>query len=271
MDPVTAQAAANNTGPAIEIRGLTKAFGSKSIYEDLDFTLERGEILTVLGGSGTGKSVMLKMILGLMDWDAGSVKVNGQELTGLSEHAMVSVRRDVGMVFQQSALFDSLTVYENIAFPLRERGIRDEDRIRDRVAEVLAQVDMAGTEPMMPADLSGGMRKRVATARAISGAPSIILYDEPTTGLDPINVRRLVELIRSLRRSLGVTSIVVTHDLQAAYMVSDRLAFLGQKRILDVGSVATIRHSRVEEVREFLFAMDTSRDPVVGGAKGVHS
>jgi phospholipid/cholesterol/gamma-HCH transport system ATP-binding protein len=194
--------------------------------------------------------------LGLMDWDAGSVKVNGVELTGLSEHAMVGVRRDVGMVFQQSALFDSLTVYENIAFPLRERGIRDENKIRARVAEVLGEVDMAGTEQMMPADLSGGMRKRVATARAISGAPGIILYDEPTTGLDPINVRRLVELIAKLRKRVGVTSIVVTHDLEAAFMVSDRIAFLGQKRILDVGTVAEIRNSKVEEVREFLFAME---------------
>jgi phospholipid/cholesterol/gamma-HCH transport system ATP-binding protein len=271
MDSVAASTAAKSSGPAIEIRGLSKAFGEKSIYEGLDFTLERGEILTVLGGSGTGKSVMLKMILGLMDWDAGSVKVNGIELSGLSEQAMVGVRRDVGMVFQQSALFDSLTVYENIAFPLRERGIRDEERIRSRVAEVLAQVDMAGTEPMMPADLSGGMRKRVATARAISGAPSIILYDEPTTGLDPINVRRLVELIRSLRRNLGVTSIVVTHDLQAAYMVSDRLAFLGQRKILDVGSVAAIRQSRVEEVREFLFAMDASAGASVDTGQGARA
>lgn len=243
----------------MEITGVHKAFGPKRIYEDLNFTLRRGEILTVLGGSGTGKSVMLKMILGLMDWDQGSVKVNGVELTGLSERAMVDVRRDVGMVFQQAALFDSLTVYENIAFPLRERGIADEEKIRARVAEVLGEVDMAGTEPMMPADLSGGMRKRVATARAIAGAPGIILYDEPTTGLDPINVRRLVELIAKLRHRVGVTSIVVTHDLEAAYMVSDRIAFLGQKRILDVGTVEEIRHSKVDEVREFLFAMDLEK------------
>lgn len=248
--------APDRDGPAVEIRGLHKAFGSKRIYEGLDFTLRRGEILTILGGSGTGKSVMLKMMLGLMDWDQGSVKVNGVELTGLTEHAMVKVRRDVGMVFQQAALFDSLTVYENIAFPLRERDIRDEERIRDRVAEVLAEVDMAGSEQMMPADLSGGMRKRVATARAIAGAPGIILYDEPTTGLDPINVRRLIELIGKLRKRVGVTSIVVTHDLEAAFMVSDRIAFLGQRRILDIGTVAEIRNSKIDEVREFLFAMD---------------
>jgi phospholipid/cholesterol/gamma-HCH transport system ATP-binding protein len=246
-------------GPAVEISGLYKAFGSKRIYEALDFTLRRGEILTILGGSGTGKSVMLKMMLGLMDWDQGSVKVNGVELTGLTEHAMVKIRRDVGMVFQQAALFDSLTVYENIAFPLRERDIRDEERIRNRVAEVLAEVDMAGSEQMMPADLSGGMRKRVATARAIAGAPGIILYDEPTTGLDPINVRRLIELIGKLRKRVGVTSIVVTHDLEAAFMVSDRIAFLGQRRILDIGTVAEIRNSKIDEVREFLFAMDPAQ------------
>lgn len=268
---MSAESEALRTGPAIEIRGLTKAFGPKSIYKNLDFTLERGEILTVLGGSGTGKSVMLKMILGLMPWDAGSIKVNGVEITGLTERAMVAVRRDVGMVFQQSALFDSITVYENIAFPLRERGIRDEGRIRDRVAEVLAAVDLAGTEQMMPADLSGGMRKRVATARAISGAPGIILYDEPTTGLDPINVRRLIELIKTLRRNLGVTSIVVTHDLQAAYMVSDRIAFLGQKRILDVGSVDAVRKSPVDEVREFLFAMDEKPPAGTAGERGAYS
>lgn len=253
------QVAANHDGPAVEIAGVYKAFGPKSIYEGLSLTLKRGEILTILGGSGTGKSVMLKMILGLMEWDAGSVKVNGVELTGLSERAMVGMRRDVGMVFQQSALFDSLTVYENIAFPLRERGIRDENKIRARVAEVLGEVDMAGTEQMMPADLSGGMRKRVATARAIAGAPGIILYDEPTTGLDPINVRRLVELIAKLRRRVGVTSIVVTHDLEAAFMVSDRIAFLGQKRILDIGTVEEVRNSKIDEVREFLFAMEPDK------------
>ncbi len=250
--------AAHTDAPAIELTGVKKAFGPKRIYDELNLRVERGEILTVLGGSGTGKSVMLKMILGLMDWDAGSVKVNGVELTGMSEQKLVHVRRDVGMVFQQAALFDSLTVYENIAFPLRERGEHDEAKIRARVAEVLAAVDLSKTEHMMPADLSGGMRKRVATARAIAGAPGIILYDEPTTGLDPINVRRLVELIGSLRRTIGVTSIVVTHDLEAAYMVSDRIAFLGQKKILDIGPVDAIRNSRVGEVRKFLFAMDAS-------------
>ncbi len=259
--------APNREGPAVELRGVRKAFGPKRIYDGVDLTLQRGEIMTILGGSGTGKSVMLKMILGLMDWDEGSVKVNGVELTGMSEHALVGVRRDVGMVFQQSALFDSLTVYENIAFPLRERGERNEPKIAARVAEVLAEVDMAGTEAMLPADLSGGMRKRVATARAIAGAPGIILYDEPTTGLDPINVRRLIELIAKLRRNLGVTSVVVTHDLEAAFMVSDRIAFLGQKRILDVGTVAEIQNSRIDEVRDFLFAMH----PDAQGHKGAHA
>jgi phospholipid/cholesterol/gamma-HCH transport system ATP-binding protein len=169
---------------------------------------------------------------------------------------MLPVRRKLGMLFQSGALFDSLSVYENIAYPLRERGERDESHISSRVAEVLDMVGLAGTEAKMPAELSGGMRKRVALARAVVQAPKVLLYDEPTTGLDPINVRRISELICDLKQRLNVTTICVTHDLASAYMVSDRLAMIAQKRVIEVAPTAEMRRSENPLVRQFLTAMD---------------
>jgi phospholipid/cholesterol/gamma-HCH transport system ATP-binding protein len=241
---------------AVRFSGLYKAFGKNVIYEDLNLTVQKGEILTILGGSGTGKSVMLKMILGLIAWDRGQVVVLGEDITGYDDARLLPLRRRIGMVFQNAALFDSLTVYENLIYPLVERGVRDETVLRPRVAEVLGMVDLDGIEAMLPADLSGGMRKRVGLARAVMQSPEVLLYDEPTTGLDPINVRRINELILNLRDRFGLTSIVVTHDLPSAYMISDRMAMLARKQIVAVDETARFHGSDEPEVRAFLDAMD---------------
>lgn len=252
----------------IRFEGVDKAFGKNVIYEGLELTIHKGEIITILGGSGTGKSVMLKMMLGIIPWDAGRVTVLGTDITGLSDRDILPVRRRLGMVFQQAALFDSLTVFDNLAYPLVERGMTDEAELRERVSAALARVDLPGSEDMMPADLSGGMRKRVGIARAVVQSPEIILYDEPTTGLDPINVRRVDELILALRKELGLTSVVVTHDLQSAFLLSDRLAMLAQKRIVEVGPGEQLMHSQEPDVRDFIDAMNVTASELrrVGGA-----
>ena len=248
----------------MRFEGVYKAFGKNVIYEDLNLVVRKGEVLTILGGSGTGKSVMLKMMLGLIDADRGRVHVLGEDITGWGDTQLLPVRRRIGMVFQNAALFDSLTVFENLAYPLVERGVSDEGVLRPRVAEVLAMVDLAGTEDVMPADLSGGMRKRIGLARAVVQSPEILLYDEPTTGLDPINVRRIDELILGLRARFGLTSIVVTHDLPSAYMLSDRLAMLARRQIVEVADAPRFRTSDVPEVRAFLDAMDGQLQPAAG-------
>ena len=243
------------TENVIEFEAVDKAFGDNVIYEGLDLRVQKGEVLTILGASGSGKSVMLKMMLGLIDWDAGRVRVLGADITGKRDSELLPIRRRLGMVFQNAALFDSLTVFENLAYPLVERGITDQAVLAERVAKALGMVDLPGTEEMLPADLSGGMRKRVGLARAVVQSPEVLLFDEPTTGLDPINVRRIDELILGLRREFGLTSIVVTHDLPSAYMLSDRVAMLARKRIVEIAPLADFRRSRVPEVRAFLDAM----------------
>jgi phospholipid/cholesterol/gamma-HCH transport system ATP-binding protein len=243
------------TEVVVEFAGVDKAFGDNVIYEGLNLSVNKGEVLTILGASGSGKSVMLKMMLGLLEWDAGRVIVLGEDITGKRDLELLPVRRRIGMVFQNSALFDSLTVFENLAYPLLERGITDQRILTERVAKALGMVDLPGTEDMLPADLSGGMRKRVGLARAVVQSPEVLLFDEPTTGLDPINVRRIDELILGLRREFGMTSVVVTHDLPSAYMLSDRVAMLAHKRIVEVSPLADFRRSRVPEVRAFLDAM----------------
>ena len=237
---------------AIELQQLYKAFDDQRILQGLDLAIEVGEILTILGGSGTGKSVLLRMMIGLLKPDAGRIVVEGEDIVPLSEDALLKVRRKVGMLFQGAALFDSLTVKENVAFPLREHTWMTEAEIRDRVGEVLALVGMAGTEEKYPAELSGGMRKRVGLARAIALTPRIVLYDEPTTGLDPRNVDKINELITDLRAKLQVTSVVVTHDLQSAFRISDRVALLAEGRIAGTGSPGDIGKSESPLVQEFL-------------------
>jgi phospholipid/cholesterol/gamma-HCH transport system ATP-binding protein len=215
----------------VEIRGVAKSFGEKKVYEALDLDLQKGETLTVLGPSGSGKSVLLKLIDGLMTADAGSIKVCGLEITGVRESELRHVRQKVGFLFQGAALFDSLTVYENVAYGLREHFDWPEPKIAARVAECLGEVGLERHEEMMPVALSGGMRKRVGLARALAPGPEVILYDEPTTGLDPTNARRIDELIVRLQKHLGVSSLVITHDIGSAWAVSDRVALIEQHRI----------------------------------------
>jgi phospholipid/cholesterol/gamma-HCH transport system ATP-binding protein len=242
-------------GGFIRFEGVHKAFGPKVVFEDLSLSITRGETLAVIGGSGVGKSVLLKCLIGLMDPDRGRIIFDGQDLSGYGEKEFLPVRRRVAMVFQASALFDSISVGENIEYPLREHFPEMEAEERaSRVAKVLSLVSLPGIEAMRPADLSGGMRRRVGLARAIATEPEVILWDEPTTGLDPISTRTIDELIRGMRAKLGVTSIVVTHDMQSAFTVSDRIAMLANRHIVQVGTVTEMRCSTVKEVRAFLDA-----------------
>ncbi|HVE87743.1 MAG TPA: ABC transporter ATP-binding protein [Myxococcales bacterium] len=245
-------------GPLIRFEGLHKAFGKKRIYEGLDLQVEKGETLTVIGGSGTGKSVLLKCLIGLQAPDGGRVVFDGQDLTGLGEEGFLPIRRRVAMVFQGAALFDSLTVGENIAYPLREhdRALSGEE-LAAKVKRKLELVNLPGIEDMRPSDLSGGMRKRVGLARAIATDPEVILWDEPTTGLDPISTRVIDDLIVSMKQKLGCTSIVVTHDMDSAFRVSDRMAMLHGRRIVQVGTVTQMQQSQREEVRAFFDARRT--------------
>ena len=230
-NPYRQSAAGASTDVAIEVRGLYKRFGPKIIYEGLDLSILRGETLTVLGPSGIGKSVLLKLIIGLLKPEAGQIIVDDTDVVTLDERGLRPIRRKAAMLFQGAALFDSMNVGENVAYGLDEQGERTAAEIRDRVAECLEWVGMPGIERMAPADLSGGMKKRVGLARALAPGPEIILYDEPTTGLDPSNARRINELIVSLQERLEMTSLVITHDLQSAFAVSDRLALLENHRV----------------------------------------
>ena len=236
---------------AITLQQIDKAFDGKVVLAALDLEIRRGEIFTILGGSGSGKSVTLKLMIGLLRPDRGRVRVQGRDVTRLVERDWIAVRRVFGMVFQGAALFDSLTILENVAYPLREHTDLGEDAIRQRVAERLALVGLEGIEDQLPAELSGGMRKRVAVARAVALDPEIILYDEPTTGLDPVNSRRIGELIANLQRGLGVTSVVVTHDLALCFEVSDRIGLLDRGRLVQVGSPDELRRAPSPEAREF--------------------
>jgi len=240
---------------AITFEGVSKAFGPKAIYAGLDLRVRRGEVLTILGSSGSGKSVMLKMMLGLIGADSGRVLVAGDDLATLDEVGLRQVHRKVGMLFQNSALFDSMNVFDNVSYALVERGGYEEAALRERVRQVLEMVGLPGTETMMPNELSGGMKKRVALARAVAEVPDILLYDEPTTGLDPMNVRRISELILRLRDELHVTSVVITHDLASAFFVSDRMAMLADRRITEIADTPRFRESARPEVQEFLGAM----------------
>lgn len=245
----------NRGGDLIRFEGLNKAFGSKEIYRGLNLSVREGETLTIIGGSGTGKSVLLKCLIGLMQPDDGRVVFQGQDLSHFREEDFGEVRRKVAMVFQGSALFDSLSVGENIAYPLREHFPEmDDDEVRERVAQKLEMVNLKGIEEMRPSALSGGMKRRVGLARAIATDPEVILWDEPTTGLDPISTRMIDELIVSMGERLGCTSIVVTHDMESAFWVSDRIAMLAKKRIVEVGTVDEMRKSSNADVRAFLDA-----------------
>ncbi len=236
----------------IEFRGITKAFDEKVVYVGLDLSINKGETITIIGGSGSGKSVLLKLLIGLMKPDAGSIRIAGTDIVPLSEEELFSVRSKIGMLFQGGALFDSISVGANVGYGLVMHKGMSEAEIGDKVAHCLEMVGLPGIENMMPPDLSGGMKKRVALARAIAYDPQIILYDEPTTGLDPTNSNRISHLITELQELLKVTSVVVTHDMKSAFVVSDRLAMLFQGRIEAVGTSEEIERSTDPVVRGFI-------------------
>jgi phospholipid/cholesterol/gamma-HCH transport system ATP-binding protein len=239
-------------GTVLELRGLKRRFGRKQVHHGVDLELRDRELLALFGGSGTGKSLILRSIIGLEEPDAGDILWHGQKLSGLTEDQWIQLRKRIAYVFQNGALFDSLTVYENLAYPLREHTRLSEDQIRRKVAEMLALVDMPGSENLLPGELSGGMQKRAGLARAMILEPEVLLFDEPTAGLDPVNTTRFVQNILDLKKR-GLTGIFVTHDIASALAVADRIAILHEGRIYCVETVETIRGSEDPVVRKFLF------------------
>jgi len=238
----------------IEFKDVHKSFGNNYVHRGVDLTIHKGETITIIGGSGQGKTVLLKELTGLMSPDMGQVVVGGRDVTRMKERDLLQIRKDVGFLFQGAALFDSFNVKENIAYPLREHFKLDEEEIERRVHEKLRMVGLGdpAVEKLMPVELSGGMRKRVGLARAIATDPKIIIYDEPTTGLDPTNVRRINRLIRDMQSKLGVTSIAVTHDMASIFEFSDRMAMIWKGRIIGVGTVDEMRNSENDIIREFI-------------------
>jgi phospholipid/cholesterol/gamma-HCH transport system ATP-binding protein len=238
--------------PLIEVRDLRQRFGTQEVLRGLNLSIYHGETMVLLGGSGGGKSVFLKHLIGLMRPFSGQVLIEGEDISAFTERELDPVRRKIGMLFQDGALFDSMTVFENVSFPLRERGVRDETALRDRVGKALELVCLKGQEEKMPVNLSGGMRKRAALARAIISAPSCILYDEPTAGLDPIVSDTINRLIRRLQQQLQVTSVVVTHDMKSANHIADRVALLHEGRLHFCGTLKEFHASQDPLLRDFI-------------------
>jgi phospholipid/cholesterol/gamma-HCH transport system ATP-binding protein len=236
----------------IKARGLVKKLGARNVLAGVDVDVAEGETLVLLGRSGSGKSVFLKHVIGLMQADAGTLEVLGQDVTHASARAWDALRTQVAMVFQNAALFDSMTVGENIALGIRNQRREQAPAIAARVLECLGFVGLEGTEGLKPASLSGGMRKRVGIARAIALRPRLLLYDEPTSGLDPVTSDVINRLVRRLQKEFGVTSIVVTHDMQSAYAIADRIALLHQGRIRFVGTPSEVRAARDPVLRQFV-------------------
>jgi phospholipid/cholesterol/gamma-HCH transport system ATP-binding protein len=240
------------SGALIQVRDLRQKIGGQEILRGLTIDIHRGETLVLLGKSGGGKSVFLRHLIGLMRPVSGSIRFEDREITGLNERQLEPVRRKIGMLFQDGALFDSMNVFDNVAFPLRERGERNPEAIREKVAQSLGMVNMTGHEHKMPVNLSGGMRKRVALARAIISPPDVILYDEPTAGLDPIVSDSINKLIRHLQHELHVTSIVVTHDMVSCNHIADRVALLNEGRIYFLGTPAELAEATDPVIRDFV-------------------
>jgi phospholipid/cholesterol/gamma-HCH transport system ATP-binding protein len=240
--------------PFISFQHVRKAFGPKTIFTDLSIDFYRGETVTVMGASGSGKSVTLKMLIGLLKPDAGKIIFDGRDVATMSENELTDVRRRIAYLFQGAALFDSLSVGENVAYGLREQfwdKMKNEE-ILARVEQSLALVGLPGIESMRPSDLSGGMKKRVGLARTLALQPEVILYDEPTTGLDPVNTARINHLINGIQRALKITSIVVTHDMGTAFSVSDRLVMIGRGRTVLVGTKDDFKNTSNQTVRDFI-------------------
>jgi len=238
-----------------ELRNLYKAFGTNVIYEDMNLKIEQGETFTIIGGSGMGKSVCLKLMIGLMPYEGGHVLFKGKEVGDMNREELRELRRNVSMVFQGGAMFDSMSVLDNVTYALREHTKMTDDQMLARAKECLDMVGLgydAGILYRMPASLSGGMRKRAALARSIAIKPEVILYDEPTTGLDPANIERIGSMIQKLQKELQVTSIVVTHDMQIALERSDRVAMLHDKKFPFVGTAEEFKDHPETVVREFI-------------------
>jgi phospholipid/cholesterol/gamma-HCH transport system ATP-binding protein len=243
----------------IEVKDVRTRFGDKKVLRGIDLSVERQELVSIIGESGTGKSLLLKHLVGLVPVTEGTIEFDGQDVTRLKERDWIPIRRRIGIVFQGAALFDSLTIFDNVAYGLREQHILPEAEIPRRVAESLEQVSLPGVEQMRPGDLSGGMRKRVSLARAIALRPEVILFDGPTEGLDPINVTRVNRLIDSLRKALGITVVVVTHQMESAFEVSDRVALLEHGRFELIGSPRELEARGDPRLRAYIRAAHAAR------------
>jgi phospholipid/cholesterol/gamma-HCH transport system ATP-binding protein len=236
----------------ILVKDLYKSFGENHVLRGLNLEVKCGESMVVIGGSGTGKSVLIKCVIGLLHHDRGEIYVNGQEISGLNEEGWNQLRKKFGMLFQRDALFDSLSVWENVGFALRRHTKLSDAKIKEIAVEKLKLVGMQNVENLMPAELSGGMRKRVSLARAIAMEPAILLYDEPTTGLDPIMANVINDLIVTMREALEVTSIAITHDMNSAYRIADRIAMLYKGEIIEVGTPDEFKASHNPIVQQFI-------------------
>ncbi|MGA7474532.1 MAG: ABC transporter ATP-binding protein [Candidatus Sulfotelmatobacter sp.] len=248
-----AEAEEHGSAPVVAVEDLRKSFGSQNVLNGISLSVKRGETLAVLGRSGTGKSVLLRLIIGLEKPDSGSVRIHGQDIGGLALDQLGEIRKKMGFLFQHAALYDSLTVEQNVAFPLQHHKKEMSKSERgDRITQLLAEVGMEGDLAKMPSDISGGMQKRVGLARALALEPDILLLDEPTAGLDPISAGEIDDLVLKLQQEHHVASIVVTHDLYSAKTIADRLALLNEGEVVIEGSFEELQKSDDEFVREFL-------------------
>jgi phospholipid/cholesterol/gamma-HCH transport system ATP-binding protein len=228
----------------LEMRGIKKSFGDQVVLRGVDLDIRRGEVLVLLGGSGGGKSVLMKHIVGLLQPDEGTVTLEGKVISDLSERDLSWARKKISMMFQSGALFDSMTVAENVAFPMQEAGLRDRDELSRRVSEALKIVRLEGQEDKMPAALSGGMRKRVALARAVVEEPCCVLYDEPHAGLDPVTGDSIDRLIKDLANERGITNVVITHEMRSAFRIADRLVFMKDGLVYWEGTPDELKDSK---------------------------
>jgi phospholipid/cholesterol/gamma-HCH transport system ATP-binding protein len=236
----------------LDVQNLHKSFGEKKVHSGVSFQLHEGEILGLFGGSGTGKSVVLRSIIGLEKPDDGKIIFNHQDIVKLTERELTRVRTQIAYVFQNGALFDSLTVEENLAYPLQEHTSLSKEEVHQKVNQMLKSVDMVGSNQLFPNELSGGMQKRAGLARAIIIDPQVILFDEPTAGLDPVNTKRLLENIKMLKKEKGITGVFVTHDIPSAFEICDRIAILYQGKIYIIDTVENIKKSQDPLVQSFV-------------------